>query len=498
MPAARVAVSVRSPYAGLEPRSERGTVPQRRRIQKVVLVGMSPPLAKPEDPEVEWRFPSFGMRRIEASIQADPDLAGLELATFELAMLDGEELAELLLAERPDFIGASAYIWSFPNLLEMARLVRARDPGCAIVFGGPSAEPPMCSLPMYSDSIRVLDALVTGEGEIAIREILAGGDVDPERLRTIPGLALPGPFGWRKTAARPLNERLDELPSPAAMGLLPKRQVAYLETFRGCPLSCSFCEWGVMGAGTFFSQEYLERELAALAALEPFTTYLLDAALNLNKKAFRNFAAAEEKIRFFAGSSIIALLYPSLLADEHYRFLEGIGSLYLSVGLQSFDEDVLSGVDRRLKSAQFDRTIAELGQLPNVRSLSIELILGLPTDSPARFRASLERALDVGCGIRVYRCLVLPNGLMTRAPEEQAVRFDERSLLLTSSAGWSEADLRAADEFLTALAATRRGGYAGDYWWYFPPGTGSASMATIERESRTSLATSSVAASTFV
>jgi hypothetical protein len=458
---------------------------------------MSPPLAKPEDPEAAWRFPSFGLRRIEASVRADPTLAGLELATLELPMLSGAELAELLLEERPDFIGASAYIWSFPNLLDAARIVRVRDPGCAIVFGGPSAEPPMCALPSYADSTRVIDALVTGEGEIAIGEILRGGDVDRDRLAAIQGLALPGPFGWRKTAARALNERLDELPSPAEMGLLPRHEVAYLETFRGCPLSCSFCEWGVMGSGTLFSQEYLERELAALAKLEPFTTYLLDAALNLNKRAFRNFAAAEAQVRFFAGSSLIALLYPSLLDDEHYRFLEGVKSLYLSVGLQSFDEEVLSGVDRRLKRVQFDRTLAELAKLPNTRSLSIELILGLPTDSPARFRASLERALDVGCGIRVYRCLVLPNGLMTRAPEEQAVRFDERTLVLTSSSGWTEAALQAEHDFLSELASTRRGGYTGDYWWYFPPGTGSAAISTIERDRRTSLATSSAGASTL-
>ncbi|MEO7795161.1 MAG: B12-binding domain-containing radical SAM protein [Thermoanaerobaculia bacterium] len=441
----------------------------RRRICKVALVGMSPGLAKPEDPDGAWRFPSYGMRRIEASIRADPALADLEVVTFELPMLPAAEVAELLLAEAPDFIGASVYIWSFPTLLEAARLVRRRDPGCAIVFGGPSAEPPMCALPPYADSNRVLDALVLSEGEMSVREILAGRDVDPARLAGIAGLALPASFGWRRTEARPLNEALDELPSPAAMGLLAKGDVAYLETFRGCPMSCSFCEWGVMGAGTYFSREGLVRELEALTRLEPQTTYLLDAALNLNKHAFRNFAAAEDEVRFFAANSLIALLYPALIDDGHTRFLEGVRALYLSVGLQSFDEQVLSGVDRRSKSAQFDRTIRDLAAMSNVRSLSIELILGLPTDTPARFRASLDRALAVGCGIRIYRCLVLPNGLMTRAAEDQLVRFDEHSLMLTSSVGWAPSELVAEQDRLCDLAAKMPGGYSGEYWWYFPP-----------------------------
>ena len=452
---------------------------------------MSPPLAKPESSEAPWKFPSFGLRRIEASLLADSSLSGLEVVTLELPMLGAEALADLLLAEEPDFVGASAYVWSFPELLGAARIVRRRDPGCAIVFGGPSADPAMCSLPEHADSVRVLDALVLGEGEVAIREIVAGRDVEGARLESIAGLALPGPLGWRRTARRPLNDRLDELPSPAAMGLLPPRQVAYLETFRGCPMTCSFCEWGVMGPGSQFSEEYLERELRALDSLEPVTTYLLDAALNLNKRAFRNFAAAEKRAQFLAHSNLIALLYPTLLGDEHMRFLEGVQSLHLSVGLQSFDDEVLGAVERRSKREQVHRTIAGVARLPNVKSLAIELILGLPTDGPARFRASLEEALSIGCGVRIYRCLVLPNGLMTRSPAEHAVRFDSRTLLLTEAVGWSAAELRAEQERMTAMAEARRGGYAGDYWWYFPPSTGSQSISTSDRDRRTSLSISS-------
>lgn len=441
----------------------------RRRPRRVSLVGMSPGLAQSGGEAEAWRFPSYGMRRVEAALKGDPRFAGLEVSAHELPMLEAGELADLLLDDRSDLYAFSAYIWSFPTFLETARLLRRRDPDCGLLFGGPSAEPAMCALPSHADALEVLDALVLGEGEVALREILAAGSLDPGALATIRGLALPDPRGWRRTPPRPLDERLDELPSPAALGLLRRNDIAYLETFRGCPLSCSFCEWGTMGAGSFFSREYLTRELQALAALEPVTTYLVDAGLNLNARAFRNLAAAEAEVGFFAARSAIVQLYPSLLGDEHLRFLEGAGSLWLSVGLQSFDEEVLGTVDRKAGRERFDRVVSDLSQLPNVRSLTVELILGLPADRPERFAASLARARGLGCGVRVYRCLVLPNGLMTRAPAEQQVRFDERTLMLTSSVGWSPEALAHEHRQLDALAAATPGGAAGEYWWYLPP-----------------------------
>ncbi|MFN7941321.1 MAG: cobalamin-dependent protein [Thermoanaerobaculia bacterium] len=440
----------------------------RRPIRKLTLVGMSPPLAKPENPALAWDFPSYGLYRVRASLAAAPGLADLEISTLELPMLDAQEVAERILAERADLVGFSVYLWSFPTLLEAARRLRRADPALSLIFGGPSAEPPMCQLPPHRDSAAVLDALVLGEGEIAIRELLADRQPDPARWRSIPGLALPADGTWRRTPPRPLNTRLDELPSPAAMGILPRRTVTYLETFRGCPMSCSFCEWGVMESGTLFSREYLERELAAIAELEPTVIFQLDAALNLNHHAFRNLAAAEREVGCLKRNGLIALFYPSLVRDEHFEFLAGVRNVFLTVGLQSLDEQVLSAVDRRVQRDKFERIVRDVIALPNVRSMAVELILGLPTDSPEKFRSSLEQVLELGVAVRVYKCLVLPNGLMTRAPSEQAVRFDATSLLLTSSSGWSERALAEEQERLTRLADGTPGAYTADYWWYLP------------------------------
>jgi radical SAM superfamily enzyme YgiQ (UPF0313 family) len=440
-----------------------------RRLDKAVLVGMSPPLAKPESPERSWTFPSYGLRRIEAALAADPRAAGLEVAAFELPQAEPEELAARLIAERPDLVGFSAFIWSFETFLATAERVRRELPDCRIVFGGPGAEPVQCALPRYAGRApAAIDVLVRGEGEEAIGELVAHWRASDARPESVAGLALPGEGGFRATRPRPLNERLDLLASPYQMGLMAPRRVGYLETFRGCPMSCTFCEWGAMGAGSFFSQAYLERELAALAAAEPTSTYLVDAALNLNKRAFRNLAAAEKAVGCFRQRSLIALFYPSLVDAEHLDFLSRVQTLYLTVGLQSLDQDVLDAIDRRLDRERLLRVIRDMSALRNVAELAVELIVGLPTDSPESFRRTLDEAMTLGGAIRVYHCLVLPNGLMTRAPAAQAIRFDERTLKLTSAAGWSEAALRAELDRLSRLTGEIPGAYAADYWWYFP------------------------------
>ena len=429
----------------------------------------SPALAKPENRALDWSFPSYGVRRIQAAIAADPGLARLEVETWELPAVDAPALAERLLAARADLVGFSAYVWSFAGFLEAARRLRRADPEIGLVFGGPAAGPRMCALEPYADASGVLDALVVGEGERTIRELLATGDLAPGKLAGIPGLALPADGEFRRTAPRPLDTRLDELASPAQLDLLPTGWVSYLETFRGCPMSCSFCEWGVMEAGAHFGADYLERELLGIARARPASIYQVDAALNLNKAAFRGLEEAERRTGALREQTLITLLYPSLLDDRHLAFLERVGSLFLTVGLQSFDEEVNSSVERRTRRDRFERVLADLDALANLRGLAIELILGLPTDGPERFRASLECALAYGHGVRVYRCLVLPNGLMSRAPAEHAIRFDPATLALTSSVGWRPEALAAEQARLDEQVAAIRGGYSGQYWWYFPP-----------------------------
>src|SRR5262249_26608102 len=128
--------------------------------------------------------------------------------------------------------------------------------------------------------------------------------------------------------------------SPFQLGLMPGGSVAYLETYRGCPFSCTFCEWGASDAArTVFSADYLARELEAFARQRVPALFLLDAGLNLNARGFRNLHEAESRVGYLKSAGFWCEVYPSHVKDEHLDFLSRVRASYLGVGLQSLDPE---------------------------------------------------------------------------------------------------------------------------------------------------------------
>src|SRR5690606_26563232 len=87
-----------------------------------------------------------------------------------------------------------------------------------------------------------LDAIVPGEGEGVIRELVRHHR-EPDWRTRVAGLEVPTRGLWRRTeaAARP---DIGAYPSPYQLGLAPAGKTGYVETFRGCPIHCAFCQWG--------------------------------------------------------------------------------------------------------------------------------------------------------------------------------------------------------------------------------------------------------------
>ncbi len=108
--------------------------------------------------------------------------------------------------------------------------------------------------------------------------------------------------------------------------------VGYLNHFALCPMSCTFCEWELpISREGAFSEDYLTRELEALAAHDAPAVFNVDAGLNLNAQAFRNLVAAEKKVGFLKKFWLGCEIYPSKITDEHLEFLSQCGPSYLAL-----------------------------------------------------------------------------------------------------------------------------------------------------------------------
>jgi radical SAM superfamily enzyme YgiQ (UPF0313 family) len=446
-------------YVGVVKEPEGAELPSRR----IALACLTPrPDAGDGGP---MALPSFGIRRIQAAVFDDPDCPGHVVRLFDHEQADIGHYVRHILAFAPDILGLSIYVWSMECLIAVAREIRRLRPHCLIVFGGPSARAALFDLPFYRDPNVYLDAVVEGDGEVIFRDIARLDTLDRDSLREVRGLVLPDGPGWLRT---PPAVNLDDpgtMPSPFQLGLMPRGAVAYLETFRGCPLSCRFCEWGVdRGKGAVFTCEHIVKELEAFERLEAPAVFLLDAGLNLNLRAFRNLSEAARRTGFLKKVLFWAEIYPSAVRDEHLEFLREIGPVYLGVGLQSRDPEVLRLHQRHVESPRFEEAVRKLA---SVTDIELQIIFGLPGDTPDGFRATLDYAQSLPAAVRAYHALVLPDALMTRGLPEWTMEFDPRTLAMISCTGWSRDDLLAMRAELTGRAK-RVGGKAGDFWWSFP------------------------------
>lgn len=411
------------------------------------------------------RLPSYGIRRIQAAVAADPECPGHLVGLFDLGHADVTAYAESILAFEPDLLGLSVYVWSTECMVAVAREIKRRRPACLIVFGGPSARSALFDLKYYSDPNTYLDALVEGDGEAIFRDIARLPELTRPALERVRGLTLPVEGGWHRTPPAIGAGELDKFPSPFQLGLMPPGSVAYLETFRGCPLSCRFCEWGTdRGRGTF-SADYIAQEIRAFARMQAPAVFLLDAGLNLNIRAFRNLRQAAAETGFLKNTLFWAEIYPTAIRDEHLDFLREIGPAYLGVGLQSMDREVLRLHQRPAESVRFEAAVRRLAAVTNIE---LQIIFGLPGDTPEGFRRTLDYALSLPAAVRAYHCLVLPDALMTRGLPEWNMVFDPRSLAMTSCFGWST-DSIAAMRAELRQKSRMSGGKAGNFWWSFPP-----------------------------
>lgn len=313
-------------------------------------------------------------------------------------------------ARQPLVILASAYVWSHVAVLEVARRAKAVDPRTLVVVGGPDVPSRESETRRYLQDHPEVDVVVHGEGEEATVAVLdalavrAGGGFDLHPLRDVPGLTVRLPDEVVRTPDRPRIEDLDALPSPFLEGWFDTYRDApfdrvILETNRGCPYGCTFCDWG-SATMSRIRQFSLDRVLAEVA-------WAVDAGCEGISFADANFgifardvqiaeALAEHRRRTGRPRSFGANFAKNTVKHlrEIIRILVDAGIVNRGLlALQTTDAPTLDVIARsNIPVAKYEAVAVEMraAGLP----FAVELMMGLPGSTVASFKADLQQCID--------------------------------------------------------------------------------------------------------
>jgi radical SAM superfamily enzyme YgiQ (UPF0313 family) len=354
-----------------------------------------------------------------------------------------DEIARAVVATGADVAGFSCYVWNVRALTAACARVKQLRPSTRIVLGGPEVGPVAASTLHANPSV---DVVVRSEGERPFAELVSRWTANgacPERaphqasrraIDEVAGITFRDGDAIRETADAPILADLNVLPSPhlTLKGPLSATadcsglagRVACIETQRGCVFRCNFCFYNkdLSIRNRRFDLDRVKRELTHLLAQDADEIYLMDPIFNLHTER------AKEICRFIAAHNekrigIHAEIWAELMDDELAGLMREANVQFLEIGLQSTDDTALQTVERRLKLQRFLDGVACVKR--HGLKWELQLILGLPGETRASFRRSLNFAMSLDpYQLAVYPLMVLPGTELWRKAGEVKLAFD--------------------------------------------------------------------------
>ncbi len=138
-----------------------------------------------------------------------------------------------------------------------------------------------------------VDVLVHNEGKLSLEALLVEFLQENPDLEKIPGISINQDGSSLQTGGNPVLPKELPIPSPYLKGMFEpffaessEARIALWETNRGCPYSCSFCDWGVrtMNRLRLHSFDKAVREIEYLARKQIEDIYITDCNFGIFKR----------------------------------------------------------------------------------------------------------------------------------------------------------------------------------------------------------------------
>ena len=293
-------------------------------------------------------------------------------------------------------IGFSVYHPTELMTLELAKRIKAIDPGRMVVLGGFQCMRQLKGKILIQDP--AVDAVVTGEGEETLVELAANLAQDGV-VKSCPGVILKNPAGIVDGGDRAPIAALDALPFPDFSDFSSARyeKPDWLPMLfsRGCFQPCVYCTVNIFwrkyramsGKRMFQAIEWCRKTYPAVREL-----FMYDPLVNGDIRALTQLC---NSIIAGAATRSMPLIHwnaQAIIRPEMTRELLGkmkqAGCRHLAYGIESGSQAVLDKMRKRFSIADAERVVRHTHEAG--MEVSLNFMFGFPDETVERFQETLD------------------------------------------------------------------------------------------------------------
>lgn len=322
----------------------------------------------------------------------------------------------------PSVVAFSNYAWNVEFNKALSKKIKSLYPECTVIFGGHSVRNDSSEL---LDECDWIDYLIFGEGEEPFYNLLMAlhNNTNIENVCNI---------AYRKDGKAVCTPRsacpdISEYPSPYLTGLFEDitrseivELLSVIETNRGCPYKCAYCDWSAKSKVRFFPMEKVKAELKWLSDHKIEYCFCADANFGMFRRDVEIADYCIELKKNTGYPDVFRPCYAKENDDNVFKICSKFNEYHIDKGAtmayQSLSDDALTNVNRKNLTVEHFADIVKKYNHAKIPTYS-ELILGLPGETYESFCDGLCKLLEAGQhnSVSVYHCEVLPNSIMGSA-----------------------------------------------------------------------------------
>ncbi len=323
----------------------------------------------------------------------------------------------------------STYVWNIRISLEIAQQVKLENPDTLIVFGGPQVPN---DIENFLRKNSFIDIAAHGEGEQTTLEILEKGIFG--NRREIESISYIDDNG--SLVQNPMRERIKDLlaiPSPYLDGIFDPLIKAYpnenwivmWETNRGCPFSCTFCDWGSAVASKVFTFDInrIYKEINWFSEHHIEFIFCADANFGILPRDLDIAEYAAQIKQKHGFPKALSVQNTKNATERAYQVQKTLAEAGLNKGVtisfQSVDPETLKSIKRANISTKSFQELQRRFTRDHIETYS-DMILGLPGETYDSFANGVSSTIENGQHNRIQfnNLSILPNAEMGN-PEYQ-------------------------------------------------------------------------------